>query len=82
MKVVLTAFGGKLKSDIQDWPEGTCEQIKMVLDKEPGISSATTFLADANEYFWSKPAVCVFSYHKSYYRNDCQIYEYRLTGLS
>lgn len=34
MKVILTAFGGKLKSDIMDWPENSGLEIRMVLDSD------------------------------------------------
>jgi hypothetical protein len=32
MKVVLTAFGGRLKSDVMDFPESSDNRIRMLLD--------------------------------------------------
>lgn len=36
MKVILEAFGGVLKSDVMNWPEGQGPEIRMVLDS-PGM---------------------------------------------
>lgn len=32
MKVLLTAFGGKLQSDVLDFPENTSPKIEMIMD--------------------------------------------------
>lgn len=34
MKVILTAFKGKLKSDVMDWPERTQPVVDMIMDME------------------------------------------------
>jgi len=34
MKVILTAFGGKLRSEPMDWPEGIGPVIKMIMDMD------------------------------------------------
>lgn len=36
MRVILEAFGGVLKSDVMNWPEGQGPEIRMVLDS-PGM---------------------------------------------
>lgn len=41
MKVVLVAFGGKLKSEPMDWPENVGPDIFMALDlKQPSIKES------------------------------------------
>lgn len=32
MKIILTAFGGKLQSSAMDWPERTAPRVEMIMD--------------------------------------------------
>lgn len=32
MKIILTAFGGKLQSHVMEWPENTAPRVELIMD--------------------------------------------------
>lgn len=87
MKVILTAFGGKLKSDPMDWPEDTGMQIKLILDN-PKTSAWPTIEEEEMASSKTTKTVCTFErQRKTLYlavedERDLEAVEYVLVDIS
>ena len=81
MKVVLTAFQGKLRSEVMDWPEGHHGSIRMRMDLERPSWSASQQI---DPTFMVTEYACVFE-ETGYYipvPGDARgAKEFRLVGL-
>lgn len=77
MRVILTAFGGRLKSEPMDWPEGQDMTIQMYMDTECSMHRNDVYGFTIGHIFVSKPKLVEFKFSGETV-DDCN--EYRFTG--
>ena len=79
MKVILTAFGGKLKSEPMDWPEDKRGQdIYLILDMErPSLKQEDR----AMNLYMLEPRRCRFEFTNSYAMSPGVPAIYKLVGI-
>ncbi len=79
MKVILTAFNGKLRSEPMDWPEDTAgRDIYLVLDMEsPSISRDKQNI----NLYETLPKKCKFEFTNSYSMSEDTPAIYRLVEV-